>query len=1229
MRKEVYVENASETEISSPEQGYELLCTAMKNRHVASTLANDQSSRSHCIMQLLIERQCTQSLGAGEVIEQIRKSRLNIVDLAGSERQKATQTQGVQLEEASSINRSLANLGLVIQALTKVSMGKNAHVHYRDSKLTYLLRDSLGGNSKTSIIATVSPTDCCLSESLSTLLFAQRAKMIQNKAIINENTSSNIRQLQAEVRRLKKELEQAKRRTSLTSLMLGGTDVNLLHEKPGNSDYSQALSLSPLIPLAAPTPTLLLHTPIQRSSPSSNRRGTIFGFQATMKSVFEPLHIIAGATTKRQETMSGLQEQATAILKISHEWQSLRDRLSILVNKFGEGACLDDSTLTSAIGQRISTVLSEIGANLPGRLLSIHQEISQLFDTIKNDRVSSDPALCSAIDQLQQMKSSLVSYTSRCLSRIESDTNLSVSSETCSSAGATLFTSPRRLPLTSPRAEKKRQEFIQLQLDVERRSNTVVPMSASCSSSTTFASSSSSSKLIERLQWELEELRDLSSQQKSEYTLHLSQMEEESQLLATQLNLLRKQLATVRNTPIKTISPSVGEDLDETESESESEDLEMSNLPSDSTTNNEFEKLLEADSQGIEEDKNLSKQTMRSPSSSRILSPVHKHSKIADELSKQIEKVREDLELALASKSLLESDLQECKEREEISQQRIDELSTQLQDQATQLLKNDELIESQKAILLAEEQLTKSVEEMNLLRQQLSEAEKSEEAAQQELHEACERKREVEKQNESLTSDLTCLKQLLTSFQESNATLLEVIEQKNIEIQSGHQQHHLMQESIDLSASKLSRLQEHISHLENEAERVDTLSAEQMRQLTDRFQQKEVELASRVAELESQLEHENQLHLEAVEDAKLGHSQSQIMEQKLKQHYESELQALRDRLSLAEDGHRAAEEHIVRLQATLDQQISSAAGKDLEIQQLQITAATQASDLETHLTSIISNQKNEISTVRNELQRALHFQTMVGELEQQLSDSEVQKRSLLMSIDEMKVQTCGQKNEIALLSKMVEEGSTRNLQLRDQLSQLQLEHDQLKRVAAESADGLGQTQIKLEVLQALFDDQKAQLRAAIDDNQILEDKTAELTAFSEEMFALRNLSIQKQAETEQQLEVLDGRNKELQNLLVEREETIQLINNQLEDMTRKLEEAEADMAMRMGHQNSKQRIKHMEKLQKENFELKKHVRECDAKLKKFEAQLKGGGSRPALREKDLNQLTTVGTLSPR
>ena len=141
----------------------------------------------------------------------LRQSKFHFVDLAGSERQKLTKADGERLKEGCNINKSLSVLGSVINSLVEQSDGKkNVHIRYRDSKLTFLLRDSLGGNSKTTMIANISPSSSSYHEILSTLQFAQRAKMIKNKAQINEDSSGSVEGLKREIRKLKDELESAR-----------------------------------------------------------------------------------------------------------------------------------------------------------------------------------------------------------------------------------------------------------------------------------------------------------------------------------------------------------------------------------------------------------------------------------------------------------------------------------------------------------------------------------------------------------------------------------------------------------------------------------------------------------------------------------------------------------------------------------------------------------------------------------------------------------------------------------------------------------------------------------------------------------------------------------------------------------------------------------------------------------------------------------------------------------
>jgi kinesin family protein 3/17 len=168
-----------------------------KNRSVGATLMNADSSRSHSIFTIYLERMETQLSDENN----IRKGKLNLVDLAGSERQAKTGATGDRLKEATKINLSLSALGNVISALVD---GKSKHIPYRDSKLTRLLQDSLGGNTKTLMVACLSPADNNYDETLSTLRYANRAKNIKNKPKINEDPKDALlREYQEEIMRLK------------------------------------------------------------------------------------------------------------------------------------------------------------------------------------------------------------------------------------------------------------------------------------------------------------------------------------------------------------------------------------------------------------------------------------------------------------------------------------------------------------------------------------------------------------------------------------------------------------------------------------------------------------------------------------------------------------------------------------------------------------------------------------------------------------------------------------------------------------------------------------------------------------------------------------------------------------------------------------------------------------------------------------------------------------------
>ncbi|XP_052327639.1 kinesin-like protein KIF3C isoform X1 [Oncorhynchus keta] len=196
----VYVRDLTSCVCKSVKEIEELMNLGNQVRSVGATDMNEHSSRSHTLFLITVE--CSQTGPDGR--QHIRVGRLNLVDLAGSERQAKTGVRGERLKEAAKINLSLSALGNVISALAD---GRSGHVPYRDSKLTRLLQDSLGGNAKTVMVATLGPAPQHYEETLTTLRYANRAKNIKNQPRVNEDPKDALlREFQKEIARLRAQL---------------------------------------------------------------------------------------------------------------------------------------------------------------------------------------------------------------------------------------------------------------------------------------------------------------------------------------------------------------------------------------------------------------------------------------------------------------------------------------------------------------------------------------------------------------------------------------------------------------------------------------------------------------------------------------------------------------------------------------------------------------------------------------------------------------------------------------------------------------------------------------------------------------------------------------------------------------------------------------------------------------------------------------------------------------
>ncbi|XP_058043531.1 kinesin-like protein KIF1A [Ahaetulla prasina] len=261
-----YVEDLSKLAVTSYNDIQDLMDSGNKARTVAATNMNETSSRSHAVFNIIF----TQKRHDAETdITTEKVSKISLVDLAGSERADSTGAKGTRLKEGANINKSLTTLGKVISALAEMDSGPNKNkkkkksdfIPYRDSVLTWLLRENLGGNSRTAMVAALSPADINYDETLSTLRYADRAKQIRCNAVINEDPNNKlIRELKDEVARLRdllysqglgdiidmtNALVGMSPSSSLSALSSRAASVNSLHERimfaPGSEEAIERL----------------------------------------------------------------------------------------------------------------------------------------------------------------------------------------------------------------------------------------------------------------------------------------------------------------------------------------------------------------------------------------------------------------------------------------------------------------------------------------------------------------------------------------------------------------------------------------------------------------------------------------------------------------------------------------------------------------------------------------------------------------------------------------------------------------------------------------------------------------------------------------------------------------------------------------------------------------------------------------------------------------------------
>ncbi|XP_019752704.1 kinesin-like protein KIF1A isoform X3 [Hippocampus comes] len=290
-----YVEDLSKLAVTSYNDIQDLMDSGNKARTVAATNMNETSSRSHAVFNIIFTQK-RHDADTDNTSEKV--SKISLVDLAGSERADSTGAKGTRLKEGANINKSLTTLGKVISALAEVDSGPNKNkkkkkvesfIPYRDSVLTWLLRENLGGNSRTAMVAALSPADINYDETLSTLRYADRAKQIRCNAVINEDPNNRlVRELKEEVSRLK-------------DLLFAQGLGDIIETFRGSAAEIEGLKLTNAMTGMSPSPSL---------SALSSRAGSIASLHDRI--MFSPAN---------EEAIERLKETEKIIAELNETWE--------------------------------------------------------------------------------------------------------------------------------------------------------------------------------------------------------------------------------------------------------------------------------------------------------------------------------------------------------------------------------------------------------------------------------------------------------------------------------------------------------------------------------------------------------------------------------------------------------------------------------------------------------------------------------------------------------------------------------------------------------------------------------------------------------------------------------------------------------------------------------------------------------------------------------------------
>ncbi|XP_072974724.1 kinesin-like protein KIN-5A [Typha angustifolia] len=386
----VFVRGLEEEIVSSAGEIYKILEKGSAKRRTAETLLNKQSSRSHSVFSITIHiKECTPE---GE--EMIKCGKLNLVDLAGSENISRSGAREGRAREAGEINKSLLTLGRVINTLVEHS----GHIPYRDSKLTRLLRDSLGGKTKTCIIATVAPSIQCLEETLSTLDYAHRAKNIKNKPEVNQKMmkSALIKDLYSEIDRLKQEVYATREKNGIYI-----PQDRYLHEEAEKKAMTEKLDRLE-IDLESKDKQLVGLQELYDSERVLSAELTD-KLHKSQKKLEETEHALSDLEERYRQANSTIKEKEYLILNLLKSEKELVDQAYELRSEL-ETAASDVSGLFSKIERKDK--IEDANRNL---IQSFHSQLTQELDLL-HETVSA--SVMQQENQLKELEDEMQSYVS-------------------------------------------------------------------------------------------------------------------------------------------------------------------------------------------------------------------------------------------------------------------------------------------------------------------------------------------------------------------------------------------------------------------------------------------------------------------------------------------------------------------------------------------------------------------------------------------------------------------------------------------------------------------------------------------------------------------------------------------------------------------------------------------------------------------------------------------------